>query len=427
MLTTLLLVVAQSAPVQPPDQIGNTPAPVVAPVASEFELDVRRGPRYGGVEAPTQPFRASSARYRQLPRAALDRARGTTGSIQVRVADLVDIRGLENNVIHGVGLVTGLGGTGDAGLPARQAIANLMLTHNIKLDASSLTANNVAVVWVEATLPSGVKPGRRVDAKVSSIYDAESLVGGTLVFAELTDPSGANVYGTAYGSVTTGAFSASGEGASVTKNHLTVGGISLGCKIEREVPGTIVSDQGMIYLDFQPNKASFGNAVRICEAINARFVGAASAFDNMSVQLRVPTDLPPEAHVPYLNSILQLRVEPEASSRVVINERTGVIVMGEQVRIGRGAITKGSLTVTIAETPEASQPGPQSEGETQVLPRTDLLVDEEQAQLSIINGAASLNDVVEVLNVIGVSALDMIQILQAMGQSGMLHAEIIVQ
>lgn len=420
MLPLLLLLLQQSP--QPDPNVPAVPPPEIVITTTPAS-----GLRYGAVEAPEQPSRASSARYRQLPRTALERARGSAGAIQVRIADLVEVRGLENNVIHGVGLVTGLSGTGDAGLPARQAIANLMLTQNIKLDAASLTANNVAMVWVEATLPSGVKPGRRVDAKVSSLYDAESLVGGTLVFAELTDPSGALVYGTAYGSVTTGAFSAQGEGATVTKNHLTVGGIPLGCKVEREVPSSLVSEQGVIYLDFQPNKASFGNAVRIAEAINGRYLGAAAAFDSMSVQLKVPKDLPNDAHVPYLNSVLQMRVEPEASSRVVINERTGVIVMGEQVRIGRGAITKGSLTVTIAETPEASQPGPLSEGQTQVLPRTDLLVDEEQAQLSIINGAATLNDVVEVLNVIGVGARDMIQILQAMGQSGMLHAEVIIQ
>jgi flagellar P-ring protein FlgI len=398
-----------------------------APVTVQQDPGPDIGVYFGGVQAPTQPWRRSTATVSRLTRTALERARGTTGAIRVRIQDLVDVRGLEHNVVHGVGLVTGLMGTGDSGLAARQAIANVMLTQNIKLDPASITSNNVAVVWIEVHLPAGVKPGRRVDARVSSIYDSESLVGGTLIWAELTDPSGQHVYGTASGPITTGAFSASGEGASVTRNHTTVGLIPLGCKVEREIPSTLVSEMNFLYLDMQPNKASFGNAVRIAEAINERYLDAAVPIDNMTVQVRVPYDLPQEAHIAYLNSVLQLTVEPEASSRVIINERTGVIVMGEQVRIGRGAITKGSLTVTIAETPEASQPGAFTDGATQNLPRTDLVVEEQDAQISLVNGAATLNDVVEVMNLLNVTPRDMIQILQAMSQAGMLHAEVVIQ
>jgi flagellar P-ring protein precursor FlgI len=146
----------------------------------------------------------------------------------------------------------------------------------------------------------------------------------------------------------------------------------------------------------------------------------------MTVAVRVPDDLPGESTVSFLSSILEREIEPAPFARVVINERTGVIVMGEGVRISRGAITKGNLTVTIAETPEASQPGPLSQGQTQVLPRTSVLIEEEDRPLSIVNGAVTLQQVVEVLNVLGVSPRDMIQILQLMAQSGMLHAEILV-
>ncbi len=380
----------------------------------------------GSIEAPRQPQGASSSTVLRSRRPELGTARGATGVIRVRVGNLVAVRGQEDNVIQGIGLVTGLAGTGDSGVAARQAIRNLLLTQNTTLDLAAINSNNVAVVWIEAVLPPGIKPGRKVDVRVSSLYDCESLVGGTLVRTELTDMSGTTVYGTCSGPVTVGGFTAEGDGATATRNHLTVGMVPLGCKVEREVPSTLVSEQGYIYLDLRATRGSLGNAVRIAEAINEVYAGAAIAQDAMTVKVLVPGDLPESSTVAYLDSLLSREIEPEAAARVVLNERTGVIVMGEGVRITRGAITKGNLTVTIAETPEASQPGPLSEGTTEVLPRTSLLIEEEDRPLSIVNGAVTLQEVVEVLNVLGVSPRDMIQILQSMAQSGMLHAEIVV-
>jgi flagellar P-ring protein precursor FlgI len=181
-----------------------------------------------------------------------------------------------------------------------------------------------------------------------------------------------------------------------------------------------------VYLDLRALKGSFGNATRITGAINGLYPGSAVAQDAMTVAVRVPSDLPAESTISFLSSILEREIEPAPFARVVVNERTGVIVMGESVRISRGAITKGNLTVTIAETPEASQPGPLSQGKTEVLPRTSILVEEEDRPLTIVNGAVTLQEVVEVLNVLGVTPRDMIQILQLMAQSGMLHAEILV-
>ena len=188
----------------------------------------------------------------------------------------------------------------------------------------------------------------------------------------------------------------------------------------------IVSDHGFIYLDMHTLKGSFTNAARVAETINALYPGAAVAQDAMTVGVRVPEDLPVESHVSYVSSILAQELEPSPFARVVLNERTGVIVMGEGVRITRGAITKGNLTVEIGETPEASQPGGLSNGETVVLPRTSVLIEEEDRELTIVNGAVTLQEVVEVLNVLGVTPREMIQILQSMAQSGMLHAEILV-
>lgn len=379
-----------------------------------------------GVEAPRQPRGSSAAAVQRGPRPELFPAAGTSHGVTVRIGDLVAVRGQEENQVQGIGLVTGLSGTGDSSIAARQAIVNLLKTQNIVLDLQAVSSANAAVVLVQATLEPSIKPGRQIDVRVSSLYDCESLVGGTLLHAELADMTGSAVYVTAAGPVSTGAFSAEGQGASATRNHLTVGTIPLGGKVEREVATRIVSDHGYVYLDLRALKGSFANATRVTQSINGLYPLAAVAQDAMTVAVRVPGDLPVESTVSFLSSILEREIEPASFARVVVNERTGVIVMGEGVRISRGAITKGNLTVTIAETPEASQPGPLSQGKTVVLPRTSVLVEEEDRPLTIVNGAVTLQEVVEVLNVLGVTPRDMIQILQLMSQSGMLHAEILV-
>jgi flagellar P-ring protein precursor FlgI len=382
--------------------------------------------RADGIEAPRQPSGSSSSTVVRGPRLEGGTAAGTTGAISVRIGDMAVVRGQEENQIQGIGLVTGLAGTGDSTIAARQAVLNALKTQNIVLDLQSVSSSNAAVVLVQATLEPGIKPGRQIDVRLSSLYDCESLVGGTLLQTELADMTGTVVYATAAGPVTTGAFSAAGAGAAATRNHLTVATIPLGGKVEREVPTQIVSDHGFVYLDLRALKGSFGNSTRITQSINALYPDTAAAQDAMTVSVRVPPDLPRESTVSFLSSILEREIEPAPFARVVVNERTGVIVMGEGVRISRGAITKGNLTVTIADTPEASQPGPLSQGKTTVLPRTSVLVEEEDRPLSIVNGAVTLQEVVEVLNVLGVTPRDMIQILQLMAQSGMLHAEILV-
>jgi flagellar P-ring protein precursor FlgI len=319
-----------------------------------------------------------------------------------------------------------LSGTGDSGNAARLAILNMLKTQNINLSLQDVGSANIAMVLVQATLEPGIKPGRAVDVRVSSINDSKSLVGGVLLNTPLTTMDGMTVYATATGPVTTGAFSAEGDAATAVRNHLTVGTIPRGGKVQRSVPTQLVSDHGYIYLDMKALKGSFSNAARVADVVNELYPNAAVAQDAMTVAVRIPTDLPQDQYVPYLSSILDRELEPVPFARIVINERTGVIVMGEGVRITRGAITKGNLTVTVAETEEASQPAALSEGETVVLPRTDLLVEEEDRALTVVNGAVNLQEVVEVLNVLGVTPRDMIQILQSMSQQGMLHADILV-
>src|SRR5262245_52064875 len=188
----------------------------------------------GAVEAPAQPAGKSDATVLRGPRFDITPAAGASSTVPVRIGDLVAVRGQEENQVQGIGLVTGLSGTGDSTIAARQAILNLLKAQNIVLNLQAVSSANAAVVLVQATLEPGIKPGRALDVRVSSLYDCESLVGGTLLHTELADMTGSQVYATAGGPITTGAFSAEGQGAAATRNHLTVGTIPLGGKVERE-------------------------------------------------------------------------------------------------------------------------------------------------------------------------------------------------
>lgn len=379
----------------------------------------------GGIEAPTQPRGRSSSAFRRSPRADLRGQTGRFGRISSRVGSLVAVRGLEDNVVSGYGLVIGLAGTGDSGELATQMLRNLLLTHNINVNPAALASSNLAVVHVEATMPAGTKPGQKIDVRVSAIGDAESLYGGNLVQVELFGPAGETVYATASGSVTTGGFTVSGEAATATKNHNTVATLARGATVQREVQTNVVNEHGFIHLDAMQAHATLGNVVRIAEAIDRLFPGVSTVLpDGRTVRVAVPADLPESEYISYVDVLLQQEVETENLSRVVINERTGTIVMGGDVRLRPGVIAQGGLFVTIAETPQASQPGPLSGGETTTLPRTDLDVEEENNPLVVVPGAASLEEVVEVLNVLGASPRDLIQILTEMSEAGMLVAEL---
>jgi flagellar P-ring protein precursor FlgI len=395
-----------------------TPTPTPAPAPAGVTVIPTQ------IQAPTQPTGKSSASVVTAPRWGSSRQPLARHGLMVRVSDVMRVRGEEVNTLSGLGLITGLAGTGDTGVLAKEALANLLKNVNTQVTPAQLQSKNLAMVWVEASMPSGLKPGTRIDAKVSTIGDASSLVGGNLVSTELIGMDG-QVYATVSGSVSVGGFSFQAEGASAVSNHPTVGMVARGCKIERGVPSAVETEHGFIYLDSQFRKGSFANAGKVTDAINALYPNTARALDGTTVRVRVPNDIPEEDNVRFLATVLSREIEAEAFARIVVNERTGVIVIGEGVRIGSGAVTKGDLTVTIAETPEASQPGPLSGGQTESVPRTSLNVEEENMGLRLIAGAANLNEVVEVLDVLGVSSRDMIQLLQAMSQSGMLNAEII--
>lgn len=422
MLLPLLLVALQDGSAAEPQDVNPDAREATTGAARVDEIDLFTT----GIQAPRQPIGVSSATVRRAPRIQpVPVPNQNVDRLMTRIDSIVAVRGQEDNPVMGIGLVTGLAGTGDSGLAARQLLQNLLLTRNINIPPADLASQNIAVVRVEANIPAGVKPGRRVDVRVSTIGDAESLLGGTLAMTELMDISGAVVYATASGPLTVGGFSAGGAGATATRNHVTVGTMPGGGKVEREVPTRVVSDHGYLYLDMRVAHQSFGNTVRITDRINRLYPGAAHTLpDGKTVKIRVPDDLPEEMHVAYVDSILRQEIVSDNFARVIVNERSGVIVMGGDVRLRPGAIAHGNLTVTIAETPEASQPGAAAGGDTAILDRTTLDVVEDDGAIVLVPGAVTLREVVDVLNILGTSPRDLISILQAMSQGGLLVADI---
>ena len=342
-----------------------------------------------------------------------------------QVRNLVGVRGMEDNDVVGIGVVSGLAGTGDSGALATQLLANSLLARNINIDPTLLTTATIAVVRVEATIPAGRKPGQKVSVRVSSIGDAESLYGGILELTELTDITGQVVYATASGPVNTDGFTASGAAATATKNHVTVATMPDGATVQREIPTSVISEHGYIFLDAKNGQGTFGNTVRIAESINALYPDVASVLpDGRTVRMSVLDGVPRRQIVAYLDKALAQEVETDNLARVVINERTGTIVMGGDVRLRPGYIHHGTIVVTVGETPEVSQPGPLSGGETVTLPRTTLDVVESNNPGVLLGGASTLEEVVEVLNVLGATPRDMIAILEAMLDGQLLIADL---
>lgn len=407
---------AQAAPVagtQPAAGAQSDAGTIVTPVPS--------------IQAPTQPTGRSSATYTTLPRRGNTARVGRDFSSRVfsQVRNLVGVRGMEDNEVVGIGVVSGLAGTGDSGALATQLLANSLLARNINIDPSLLTTANIAVVRVEATIPAGRKPGQKVSVRVSSIGDAASLYGGILELTELTDITGQVVYATASGPVNTDGFTASGAAATATKNHVTVATMPDGATVQREIPTSVISEHGYIFLDAKNGQGTFGNTVRIAESINALYPDVASVLpDGRTVRMSVLDGVPRSQIVAYLDKALAQEVETDNLARVVINERTGTIVMGGDVRLRPGYIHHGTIVVTVGETPEVSQPGPLSGGETVTLPRTTLDVVESNNPGVLLGGASTLEEVVEVLNVLGATPRDMIAILEAMLDGQLLIADL---
>lgn len=345
-------------------------------------------------------------------------------SADPRIKDIADVEGVRDNQLVGYGLVVGLDGSGDTlrnSAFTRQALNSMLERFNINVREADLRTGNVAAVIVTAELPPFAMQGTRLDVTVSAIGDAGSLQGGMLVATPLMS-SGGDVYAIAQGSLAVGGFAAEGDAASVTRGVPTNGRIANGAVIEREVDWNL-ADQASIRLALR--NPDFTTARRVAAAINA-FLGAdaASAENPSIVSLSRPAAFRGDM-VALVAEVEQLRVETDMRARVVIDEATGTIVMGEDVRVSTVAIAQGGLTITVSESPVASQAQPFADGgETVVLPRTDVQVEEDMAELGVLEGTVSLRELVDGLNALGVSPRDMITILQTIKASGALQAEI---
>jgi flagellar P-ring protein precursor FlgI len=348
-----------------------------------------------------------------------------------RIKDLVDVEGVRENLLVGYGLVVGLDGTGDSLRNAsftNQSLNALLEEFNVNTRDANLNTRNVAAVMVTATLPAYSSPGSRLDVTVSALGDAGSLQGGTLVATTLRDGQG-RVWAVSQGSLTVGGFSAGGDGATITRGVPTSGRIANGAVIENPLTPAEASlarfdIANQPSLDLALRNPDITTARRMADAINA-YIGdnTARATDPGTVVLMRPLTFQGDM-IDLLAEVEQLRVVPDLPARVVIDENTGTIVMGENVRVSTVAIAQGNLTISVTETPIASQPAPFSEGEAVVLPRTNVSVEEDNMQLGVLEGSVSLAELVDGLNAMGVSPRDMITILQAIKAAGALQAEI---
>jgi flagellar P-ring protein FlgI len=347
-----------------------------------------------------------------------------------RVKDLARLKGVRNNQLIGYGLVTGLNGTGDdmkKSLFTLQAVYNMMIRNGVTInpdDIKNIKVKNVAAVMVTSQLPPFAKPGSTIDIQVSSIGDASSLAGGTLLMTPLRGAD-EQVYAVAQGPLTIGAFSFGGKAAKAQKNHPTVGNIAGGAIVENSVPVNLGSDGTLTY---QLSDADFTTATNMAEAINTVY-GQKTAFPNDSgtVTVTIPAALKQNT-VEFISAIESLDVEADATARVVVNERTGTIVMGKDVKLSTVAVSHGNLNLVIKEEADVIQPNPLAEGQTVVTPKTNVAVVEDEGELMVLNmkKGVSIGEIASALNAIGATPRDLIAIFEAIKASGSMHGELII-
>ncbi|MHA1599432.1 MAG: flagellar basal body P-ring protein FlgI [Alphaproteobacteria bacterium] len=344
---------------------------------------------------------------------------------QSRIKDIADFEGVRDNLLVGYGLVVGLNGTGDdldSAPFTRESLIGMLERLGINARDANLDTKNVAAVMVTTDLQPFARQGTRIDITVSALGDADTLLGGTLLVTPLLAADG-EVYAVAQGPVAIAGFSAQGDGQSVTKGVPTTGRIPSGAIVEREIPFDL---QELDTIKISLRNPDFTTARRMAEEIN-RFIGLPTAkpTDPGTVLLSIPANYRGNT-VALLTDIEQLRVQPDQMARVVVDERSGIIVMGDSVRISTVAIAQGNLTIRITETPQVSQPAPFSNtGATAVVPRTDITVDEgDEQKLAVLAEGVTLQELVNGLNTLGIGPRDLITILQAIKAAGALQAEI---
>jgi flagellar P-ring protein precursor FlgI len=342
----------------------------------------------------------------------------------VRIKDIAEIKGVRQNQLVGYGLVVGLNGTGDSddAVFTIQSMASMLEKMGVTVKAEDIEVDNVAAVMVTADLPAFARSGSRIDVLVSSIGDAENLQGGTLLFTPLK-AADQQVYAVAQGPISTGGFAVgSASGSGVQKNFPTVGRVVNGALIEKEVPNKFNQKQS---LTLTLHSSDFTTSSRVARAINIAFYDQiARCHDAGTIEVKVPEKYMGNV-VALVTMIESLGVTPDTVSKVIINERTGTVVMGENVRISTVAIAHGNLSIEIKEDSNVSQPLPFSRrGETVVTPDSEVLVQEGNNPIFLVNSGVSIAAVVKALNALGVSPRDLIAIFQALKAAGALQAEL---
>jgi flagellar P-ring protein precursor FlgI len=341
-----------------------------------------------------------------------------------RIKDLAAIEGVRTNVLQGYGIVVGLNGTGDslANSPmTKQSLAAMLEQYGVNTLGANIRTANVAAVMVTANLPPFSTNGSRIDVTISAMGDAKSLQGGVLLVTPLTG-SDQEIYATAQGPLSVGGFTAKGDGASITRGVPTSARIASGAIVEKEIPFRLAS---MSTLRLALRNPDFTTARRIAMAINDLMgTPVAEPTDPATVRLTIPRDFNGNI-VDLVTDIEQLAVDVDIPAKVVVDDSSGIIVMGQDVRVSTVAIAQGNLTVTVTERPEVSQPNPFSNGQTAVVPRTAISVDESSKnRMAVLKNSVSLRELVDGLNALGVGPRDLITILQAIKSSGALQAEI---
>lgn len=338
-----------------------------------------------------------------------------------RIKDVVDIKGVRANPLWGYGLVIGLNGTGDNSVVSRRALTNILRRTGLVLTPEDLTSKNIASVLVTAELPPFGRTGTQIDVTVSAIGSASSLQGGTLLLTPLVGADG-QTYAVAQGSLSVGGFAASGESASVSKNHATVGRIPSGANIEREEIADFVENGAMV---LQLRNPDFATAQNVCQSINAAFPKSAVTVDAGTVKVCVPPKLAKGELVNFVQKVGALETAVDHPALVIINERTGTIIVGENVKISTVAISHGNLSIVTQEKDTVKQPQPFSNtGTTEKEHRTDIKVIEEKGALHVMPRQVSVAELARALNALGLTPRDLISIFEALRQAGALQAQL---
>jgi flagellar P-ring protein precursor FlgI len=342
-----------------------------------------------------------------------------------RLKDMADVEGVRGNQLYGYGIVVGLNGTGDGnGVDfTGKSLSNMLQRLGVAVNPDDIKVKNVAAVMVTATLPAFLRPGSRIDVGISSLGDAKSLQGGTLLFTPLRGADG-NVYAVAQGDLSVGGFAVEGGGDSAQKNHPTVATIAQGATIERAIPFDLFQSKRVRIVLRTPD---FTTMTRVVSVIN-RDLGRplAVAVDAASVEIPLLGDQARDP-ISLVARLEQLEVEQDMGAKVVVNERTGTIIMGQDVRISRVGLAHGNLSISIRTENQVSQPGTLSQGgTTAVVQNGDLQVGEQAGNLSVVGGQVTLGEVVSALNALGATPRDLISIFTALKRAGALQAELVV-